>query len=157
MDRPLPRALVSFGLSILAVVLIWGGHEIWQGGRATSAEEFRFPTKYLLGAQLLWLFSGIAGAGIIRLSTRTRERSVPALLAASIVPLLVVVPMYIWTNPDLPSWLQQITPTPDWIVSPYVQTAAPVLLGVLLGSAIRRHTNSPANRRRTDVRRDENT
>lgn len=157
MDRPLPRALASLGLSILAVVLIWGGHEVWQGGRATSAEEFRFPIEYLLGAQLLWLFSGIAGAGIIRLSIRTRERFVSGLLAASIVPLLVLAPMYVWTNPDLPSWLQQITPTPDWIVSPYVQAAAPVLLGVLLGSAIRRPTNSSANRQRPDVHREGNT
>lgn len=138
MDRPLLRVLAGFGLSVLAVVLIWGGSVVWQEGRSISAREFRFAAEYLLGSQLLWALSGAAGAGVIALSSRTIERSVVALLAASIVPFLVVVPMYIWTNPDLPSWLHQITPTAEWLVTPYVQAAAPVLLGVLLGSALRR-------------------
>lgn len=136
MDRPLPRALAGFGLSVLAIVLICGGSVVWQEGRNISAQEFRFVAEYLLGSQVLWALSGAAGAGIIALNSRTIERSVGALLVAAIVPFLVVVPMYIWTNPDLPSWLHQITPTPDWLVTPYVQAAAPVLLGVLIGSAL---------------------
>ncbi|MFP3883344.1 MAG: hypothetical protein ACLFRT_14355 [Actinomycetota bacterium] len=136
MDRRLLRALAGFGFSILAVIFIWGGHVVWQEGRHISAREFRFAAEYLLGSQLLWALSGATGAGIIALNSRTIERSVAALLAASVVPLLVIVPMYIWTNPDLPPWLHQITPTPEWLVNGYVQAAAPVLLGVLIGSAL---------------------
>lgn len=138
MDRLVPRAIACFGLSIVAVVLVWAGNEVWLAGRDIGAQQMVFATEYLLGAQLLWMLSGAVGAGIIAIASWTTEASPGALLAASIVPLLVVVPMYVWTNPDLPSWLHQITPTPDWLVSPYVQTAAPVLAGVLLGSALGR-------------------
>lgn len=142
MDRPLLRAFAGFGLSVLAVVLIWAGHVVWQEGRDIGAREFRFAAEYLLGSQLLWALSGAVGAGIVALNSRTIERSVAPLLTASIAPLLIVVPMYIWTNPDLPSSLHQITPTPGWLVTPYVQAAAPVLLGVLIGSALWRPISS---------------
>lgn len=142
MDRPLLRAFAGFGLSILAIVLIWGGHVVWQEGREIGAREFRFAAEYLLGSQLLWALSGAAGAGIVALNSRTTERSAAALLAAAIVPFLVAVPMYIWTNPNLPSWLHRITPTPEWLVTPYVQAAAPVLLGVLIGSALWRRPST---------------
>lgn len=136
MDRPLIRTLAAFALAVVSVLLIWGGHAVWQEGRNITASEARFAHEYLLGSQLLWMLSGAAGAGIIAISSRARQRSVAVLLAAAAVPVLVVLPMYVWANPNVPSWLMQVTPISEWLISPHVQVAAPVLAGVFLGSAL---------------------
>lgn len=154
MGRPLPRAFACFGLSILAVVLIWGGYAIWQQGRDIGAQEARFATEYLLGAQLLWLLSGAVGAGIIGVSSQLAKKSVSALLAAAIPPLLMVLPIYVWSNPDIYSWLLPSLPIPNWVISPYVQAAAPVLLGVFLGAALWRSSSPRAIGQRADAHLD---
>lgn len=136
MDRVLLRTVAAFALAMVSILLIWGGHVVWQEGRIIRASEARFALEYLLGSQLLWMLSGAVGAGIIAISSRPRERSVAALFAAAAVPVLVSLPMYVWANPNAPSWLIQITPISEWLISPYVQVAAPVLAGTFLGSAL---------------------
>jgi cell division protein FtsW (lipid II flippase) len=136
MDRLLLRTLAAFALAMVSILLIWGGHMVWQEGRSVSSLDFRFAHEYFLGSQLLWMLSGAVGAGVIAISSRPRERSVSVLLAAAAVPVLVALPMYVWLNPNAPSWLIQVTPISEWLISPHVQVAAPVLAGAFLGSAL---------------------
>ena len=135
--------LMAIGLGLTSGALIWGGYRVLEAGRDVMHLEQRFPVEYFLGSHLLWLLSGAMVAAILTIGSPvdTRRPAGP-LLAAAMVPILMTLPIYIWTNPNTPSWLRQIVVHP-WSVSTEAQVGAAVLAGVLLGSALWRRVVSP--------------
>lgn len=139
------RMLIAIGLALTAAALIWGGGQVLEAGRDVMVSERRFPVEYFLGSHLLWLLSGAMVAAILTIgSPANTRRPAGPLLAAAIVPILIILPIYVWGNPDAPLWLRQIA-VHEWLLNTDVQVGAGVLAGILLGTASWRRVAPPTS------------
>lgn len=146
MGRTTIRMLMAIGLALTASALIWGGGQVLAVGREVMASEARFPVEYFLGSHLLWLLSGATVAAILTIgASAIARRPAGPLLAAAIVPIFMIVPIYVWGSSSAPSWLRQIA-VHGWLLNTGVQVGAAVLVGVLLGTALWRRVASPTSR-----------
>jgi hypothetical protein len=107
------------------------------------ASERRFPVEYFLGSHLLWLLAGSVVAVILTIgSPASTRRPAGPLLVAATVPILMILPMYVWGSPDAPTWLFQAA-VHGWLLNTEVQVGAAVIAGVLLGTALWRVVAPP--------------
>ena len=120
---------------MISAVLIWGGAQVLEAGRDILVAERRFPVEYFLGSHLLWVLAGAMVAAILTIGPpgNTRPPAGP-LLAAAVVPIVMMLTIYVWGSPDAPSWLRRIA-VHRWLLNIDVQAGASVIAGALLGTA----------------------
>jgi hypothetical protein len=142
MARTTTRIFIAIGLALITAGLIWGGSQVLGAGRDAMVAERRFPVEYFLGSHLLWLLGGAVVAVILTIGPPANtKRPAGPLLAAATVPILMILPIYVWGSPDAPVWLRQIA-VHGWLLSIDIQAGASVVAGVLLGSALWRRVAS---------------